>query len=87
MEHGHRQALTDEARIDWLRLIRSENVGPVTFWHLLRYYGSAEAALDALPELSRRGGRSSPVRIASKAAAEAEIGATRKAGARLTSPT
>ncbi len=83
MEYGHRQALTDRARTDWLRLIRSENVGPVTFWHLLRHFGSAADALEALPELSRRGGRSKPVRIASLAAAEAEIAATRKAGARL----
>lgn len=83
MEYGHRQALTDDERIGWLRLIRSENVGPVTFWHLLRHFGSAADALDALPELSRRGGRSNPVRIASVAAAEAEIGATGKAGARL----
>ncbi len=83
MEYGHRQALTDRERTDWLRLIRSENVGPVTFWHLLRHFGSAADALDALPELSRRGGRSKPVRIASLAAAEAEIAATRKAGARL----
>ncbi len=83
MEYGHRQALTDRERTDWLRLIRSENVGPVTFWHLLRHFGSAADALDALPELSRRGGQSKPVRIASVAAAEAEIAATRKAGARL----
>ena len=83
MEYGHRQALTDEERVDWLRLIRSENVGPVTFWHLLRYYGSAGAALDALPELSRKGGRKKPVRIQSIAAAETEMGANRKAGARL----
>ncbi len=83
MEYGHRQALTDRERTDWLRLIRSENVGPVTFWHLLRHFGSAADALEALPELSRRGGRSKPVRIASVAAAEAEIVATRKAGARL----
>jgi hypothetical protein len=33
--------LSDEERLDWLRLIRSENVGPRTFHTLLRYYGSA----------------------------------------------
>ena len=82
MEYGHRQTLTEDGRIAWLRLIRSENVGPVTFWHLLRHYGSAAAALEALPELSRRGGRRNPVRIAPAAAAEAEIRALRKAGAR-----
>ena len=83
MDQGDRQTLSDEERIDWLRLIRSENVGPVTFWHLLRHFGSAQAALEALPDLSRRGGRSNPVRIASIAAAEVEVGANRKAGARL----
>ena len=83
MDQGDRQTLSDKERLDWLRLIRSENVGPVTFWHLLRHFGSAEAALEALPELSRRGGRSNSVRIASIAAAEVEVGTNRKAGARL----
>jgi len=83
MEFGHREPLTDNERIDWLRLIRSENVGPVTFWHLIRYFGSASAALDALPELSKRGGRQRAVRIATEAAAETGIGRNRKAGARL----
>lgn len=83
MEYGHREPLTDAERIDWLRLIRSENVGPVTFWHLVRYYGNPAAALDALPELSRRGGRRKAVRISTVAAAETEIGANRKSGARI----
>ena len=47
--------LSDAQRLAWLRLWRSENVGPVTFRQLLRRFGSAEAALDALPELARRG--------------------------------
>ncbi len=50
--------LTDEQRLDWLRLIRSDNVGPRTFQSLLRYNGSAAAALKALPDLAearRRG--------------------------------
>lgn len=41
--------LTDSERLDWLRLIRSENVGPISFFQLLRRYGTAAAALDALP--------------------------------------
>ena len=49
-------ALTDAERLAWLRLIRSENVGPVTFRELINRFGGAAAALDALPELSRRGG-------------------------------
>ena len=49
-------ALTDEQRLDWLRLIRSDNVGPRTFDWLLRRYGDARRAIEAIPELSRRGG-------------------------------
>ena len=41
-------------RLDWLRLIRSENVGPRTFRTLLKHCGSARAALNRLPELARR---------------------------------
>jgi DNA processing protein len=64
--------LTDRQRLDWLRLSRSENVGPRTFRELINIYGSAGAALDALPELSRRGGGRS-IRIASLAEAEREM--------------
>ena len=49
--------LTDEQRIDWLRLIRSESIGPRTFRTLINRFGGAGAALDALPNLARRGGR------------------------------
>src|SRR5260370_24674689 len=45
--------LEPQERLDWLRLSRSEGVGPVTFYALLRRFGSAAAALDALPRLSR----------------------------------
>jgi len=82
MEHPG-VVLSDEERLDWLRLIRSENVGPVTFYNLLRYYGSARAALERLPELARRGGRKRTVRLFSAAAAEHEMKALAKAGARL----
>lgn len=75
--------LTEAERLDWLRLIRSENVGPITFYSLLRYYGSAERALDALPELSRRGGRKRAVRLCTEAEAEKELAAVEKAGAKL----
>ena len=42
--------LTQEERLNWLRLIRSENVGPVTFHHLLQSYGSATNAIEQLRE-------------------------------------
>ena len=74
-------ALTDAQRLAWLRLIRSENVGPATFRDLINHFGSAQAALDALPSLSRRGGAGRAIRIASEAEAEAELAATERAGA------
>jgi predicted Rossmann fold nucleotide-binding protein DprA/Smf involved in DNA uptake len=45
--------LSDRQRLSWLRLIRSENVGPATFRALVNQFGGAEAALDALPALWR----------------------------------
>ncbi len=76
--------LSDAERLDWLRLIRSENVGPVTFFELLARYGSAAKALEALPELAERGGRRNPLRICSARNAEREMATARKrARARL----
>ncbi|HEY2048300.1 MAG TPA: DNA-processing protein DprA [Caulobacteraceae bacterium] len=72
-----------DSQIAWLRLARSEGVGPATFAHLLSRFGSAEAALDALPDLARRGGRSAHPRIASPAEAERELERGQSAGARL----
>ncbi|NQW11858.1 MAG: DNA-protecting protein DprA [Alphaproteobacteria bacterium] len=65
--------LADKERIARLRLIRTENIGPVTFRELLDRFGSAERVLDALPELARRGGRRRPLRTPSLAEAEREI--------------
>lgn len=76
-------ALTDRQRIAWLRLIRSDNVGPATFRDLINHFGSAEAALDALPELSRRGGSTRAIRIATIADAEREIETAHRFGARF----
>lgn len=64
--------LTSAQRLDWLRLIRSENVGPRTFRMLLRHCGSAGAAIEALPDLARRGGARA-VRIFSRDEAEEEL--------------
>ncbi len=77
-----RPALSDAERLDRLRLIRSENVGPVTFRRLLERYGTAAAALRALPDLARRGGRPS-MRLYSAGEAEAELAALAGCNARL----
>lgn len=49
--------LPDSERLDWLRLARSENVGPVTFRRLIDRFGSAKRALERLPDLAKNGGR------------------------------
>ena len=68
-------------RLARLRLIRSERIGPVSFQQLLARFGSATAALDALPDLARRGGGTSP-RIASEREASAEMAVVERIGAR-----
>jgi DNA processing protein len=75
--------LTDAERIDWLRLIRSDNVGPRTFRSLLRHFGSAKVALERLPDLARRGGAARPGRICSEEDARAELVASRRIGVHL----
>ena len=65
-----------------LRLIRSENVGPVTFRQLITRFGNGRAALDALPDLARRGGRPS-LRIATLAEAETEMAKVERFGGRM----
>jgi len=76
-------ALTDRQRIAWLRLIRSDNVGPATFRDLINHFGSAEAALSMLPELSARGGATRSIRIATEAEAYRELEAVQRFGARF----
>lgn len=75
--------LSDAERLAWLRLARTENVGPVTFEQLVGRYGSASKALAALPELSRRGGRISPLSTPSEADAQRELERGGQLGARL----
>jgi DNA processing protein len=77
---GTQISLSDEQRIDWLRLIRSDNVGPRTFRMLLNRFGDASAALDALPELARRGGATRLTRIPARADAERELAAGARRG-------
>ena len=77
-----RQPLTDRERRDWLRLMRSERVGPITFFQLLKRFGSAAKALEALPDLARRGGRAS-LKVYSAEAADRELGRLAALEARL----
>ena len=78
--------LTDEQRVDWLRLIRSDNVGPRTFRSLINHFGSARTALQRLPDLARRGGAARPGRICSEEDARTELTASKKLGIGLVAP-
>jgi DNA processing protein len=67
--------------IDRLRLVRTPGIGPVTFRQLLRRFGTAAAALEAVPDLARRGGGKTP-RLFDRSQAEREIAQVEKFGAR-----
>ncbi|MGV7120646.1 DNA-processing protein DprA [Sphingopyxis sp. 550A] len=73
--------MTHAERIARLRLIRTPNIGPVSWRQLLQRFGSGKAALDALPDLALRGGRAT-LRIASAEAAERECDRVAELGAR-----
>jgi len=77
------RTLNPAERLDWLRLLRSENIGPVTFYQLLQRFGSAALALEALPSIARKGGRSGAIKICTRADAQRELAALDKAGGRL----
>lgn len=77
-----RERLTPQQRVDWLRLIRTGNVGPRTFRQLINRFGSAGAALDALPDLIRRNG-AVPPSLPTVAEAEGEMARAEKLGARF----
>ena len=70
-------------RRDWLALARTENVGPVAFDQLIERFGSAADALEAIPELARRGGRAAGLRIPSAAEIDRELADGETLGARL----
>lgn len=65
--------------IDWIRLSRTENIGPITFYKLLNRFGSAKAALEQLPEMARNGGKSH-FNLYPVDAAERELSAIEKLG-------
>lgn len=69
--------------VDAIRLIRSEHVGPMTFFQLVKYCGSVKKAIEMAPEISRRGGRKKPITIMAKAEAEREFEALTKYGAQV----
>lgn len=83
MNDGAAPRLTDRQRLNWLRLIRTPNVGPATFRDLINRFGSAENAIEMLPELTLNGGAMRPVRVPSASEVEVELEAARRQGARF----
>jgi DNA processing protein len=75
------RSLSDSERRAWLRLARTQNVGPVTFAQMIARFGSATAALAELPRLARRGG-GEPLRPASEQDASEELERLHKIGGR-----
>jgi DNA processing protein len=74
--------MNDNERRAWLRLARTENVGPVTFRNLLARFGTASAALEELPRLAARGGSKNFV-LPDEEGITHEIEALTKIGGRL----
>jgi DNA processing protein len=83
-EHDERgRFFTDEEKCQWLRLLRSENVGPITFFQLLKRFKDVETCLKRLPEVARAAGRYEPLKIPSPDEVRAEYDAYQKAGVHL----
>ena len=74
--------LSEEQKLNWLRLIRTRNVGPVTFWRMINHFGGAAKALEMLPEYARRGGKKLASPITSEMV-QRELQAAQKQGATL----
>lgn len=78
---GAGRSLRDDERLAWLRLARSENIGPVGFAALIAHYGNARDALEAVPRLAQRGG--GKLKPPSEAEAIREIEALSALGGRI----
>ncbi len=76
-------SLVNDKLLDVLRLIRTPNVGPVTFFYLMKRFGTAAKALQALPDLSLRGGSKTPLQVCPANAVEKEMDAAAAFGARM----
>jgi DNA processing protein len=74
--------LRDDERVAWLRLARTESIGPATFAALIARFSDVREALDAAPRLARRGG-AKELRIPTQTEAQIELEALARLGGRL----
>lgn len=79
----HTKTQSSEELINWLRLARTQNVGKVTFFNLIKIFGSAGNALQNIEEYSLRGGREKPIKVCSSVDAEKELELCNKIGAQI----
>ena len=77
-----KQSLTQPEQIAWLRLARTETIGPASFASLLARFPDVLEACDAAPRLARRGG-ARELKLPSEAEASAELEGLRKIGGRM----
>ncbi len=75
-----KKKLNDHEKINWLRLIRTENIGPMTFYQLLRQCGSIDQVFERLPQMAKNGGRLDGLKIPSITEIESEIEKLHKIG-------
>ncbi|EFL90295.1 DNA-processing protein DprA [Ahrensia sp. R2A130] len=71
--------LADEQKLAWLRLIRTPRVGPATFIDLIRRFGTASEALNALPDLAAKAGAKA-IKVADADIAKREMDALTRGG-------
>jgi len=72
-----------EEKIARIQLLRSEGIGPITFWNILKLFGSALASIDRIPEFSIRGGAKKAKEVFPKELAEKEFQETEKIGGKI----
>jgi DNA processing protein len=75
--------LTDSERMAWLRLSRTDGIGPQTFHKLIARYKTASRAIEALPDLMTKGGAKRGLKVYAEELARKEIEATAHANAQL----
>ncbi len=75
--------LSDAEKRDRLRLIRTPNIGVVTFWELLAHFGSAGAAIEALPDFAKYGSGVPARSVPRESVIEAELERAAEAGMTL----
>lgn len=75
--------INDNEKIARIQLLRTEGIGPVTFWSIIKLFGSALSSVDKIPELSLRGGAKTPKQVFPKELAEKEVKETIAMGGRI----